>query len=91
MNRLPETRLANTLSLFFRALEVNCILEAIGPEVAACHADSVKVSHVLRALAAPTEWAKGTLRLTTGRMTTAQEIDRAVAVIVAAVHEFRKI
>lgn len=91
MNRLPETRLANTLSLFFRALEVNCIPEAIGPEVAACHADSVKISHVLRAVEVPMHWAKGTLWLTTGRMTTAPEVDRAAAVIVAAVQEFRKI
>jgi len=38
----------------------------------------------------PTEWAKGTLRLTTGRMTTAQEVDRAAAVIVAAVQDIRR-
>jgi cysteine sulfinate desulfinase/cysteine desulfurase-like protein len=39
----------------------------------------------------PTGWAKGTLRLTTGRMTTPEEVDRAAAVIVAAVREFREI
>jgi cysteine desulfurase len=38
-------------------------------------------------MAVPVEWAKGTLRLTTGRMTTAAEIDRAAAVIVKAVRE----
>jgi cysteine desulfurase len=36
-------------------------------------------------MAVPEEWAKGTLRLTTGRMTTSAEIDRAAEVIVKAV------
>jgi cysteine desulfurase len=33
----------------------------------------------------PLDWAKGTLRLTTGRHTTADDIDRAVQVISEAV------
>jgi cysteine desulfurase len=37
----------------------------------------------------PLEWAKGTLRLTTGRMTTAADIDKAVQVICAAAKKFR--
>jgi cysteine desulfurase len=41
----------------------------------------VKVSAVLEAMNVPLEWAQGTLRLTTGRMTTAADIDRAVRVI----------
>ncbi|HSM90577.1 MAG TPA: aminotransferase class V-fold PLP-dependent enzyme, partial [Desulfobacterales bacterium] len=81
LNGHPAKRLPNTLSLSFRDLEANRLLEAIGLEVAAsagaaCHADSVEISHVLRAMGVPVEWAKGTLRLTTGRMTTAAEIDR---------------
>jgi len=94
LNGHPEMRLPNTLSLSFRGLEANRILEAIGLEVAAsagaaCHADSVEISHVLKAMAVPVEWAKGTLRLTTGRMTTTDEIDRAADVIVRAVKAMR--
>jgi cysteine desulfurase len=94
LNGHPEMRLPNTLSLSFRDLEANRILEAIGLEVAAsagaaCHADSVEISHVLKAMAVPEEWAKGTLRLTTGRMTTTTEIDRAADVIIKAVIEMR--
>jgi cysteine desulfurase len=37
----------------------------------------------------PLEWAKGTVRLTTGRMTTAAEIDTAVKVICAAVKQMK--
>jgi cysteine desulfurase len=96
LNGHPLKRLPNTLSLSFRGLEANRLLEAIGMEVAAsagaaCHADSVEISHVLRAMGVPTEWAKGTLRLTTGRMTTAQEVDRAAAVIIEALREIRTI
>jgi cysteine desulfurase len=37
----------------------------------------------------PLEWAKGTLRLTTGRLTTAADIDKAVGVICAAVKKLK--
>jgi cysteine desulfurase len=95
LNGHPEKRLPNTLSLSFRGLEANRILESIGLEVAAsagaaCHADSIEISHVLKAMAVPVEWAKGTLRLTTGRMTTEADIDRAAEVIVKAVGELRE-
>ena len=86
LNGHPEKRLPNTLSISFHDLEANRILEAIGSEIAAsagaaCHADTVEVSHVLKAMGTPIDWAKGTLRLTTGRMTGASDIDRAVEVI----------
>jgi cysteine desulfurase len=95
LNGHPEKRLPNTLSLSFQGIEANRILEAIGQEVAAsagaaCHAHSIKISHVLKAMEVPMDWAKGTLRLTTGRMTTAQEVDRAAAVIVAAVRQIQQ-
>lgn len=95
LNGHPDQRLPNTLSLSFRNLEANRILEVVGLEVAAsagaaCHADNVEISHVLRAMNVPVEWAKGTLRLTTGRMTTAPEIDRAAQVIIEAVAALSK-
>jgi cysteine desulfurase len=95
LNGHAEKRLPNTLSLSFRNMEANRILEAIGMEIAAsagaaCHADSVEISHVLKAMGVPIEWAKGTLRLTTGRMTTAPEIDRAATLIVETVNKIRK-
>jgi cysteine desulfurase len=89
-----ELRLANTCSVSFRDLEANRILDEIGLDVAAsagaaCHADHVEISHVLKAMQVPEQWAKGTLRFTTGRYTTADEIDRALEVIVAAVKRLR--
>lgn len=90
LNGHPEERLPNTASLSFKGLEANRILEEIGLDVAAsagaaCHADTVEISHVLKAMNVPEEWAKGTLRFTTGRMTTENDIARAVEVVSAAV------
>jgi cysteine desulfurase len=94
LNGHPQKRLPNTLSISFLGLEANRILDAIGTEVAAsagaaCHSDMVQISDVLKAINVPLEWAKGTLRLTTGKMTTAADIDKAVQVICAAVKKFR--
>jgi len=90
LNGHPEKRLPNTLSISFHNFEANRILEKIGLEVvasagAACHSDTIEISHVLKAMNVPLDWAKGTLRLTTGRHTTADDIDRAVQVISEAV------
>ena len=94
LNGHPHKRLPNTLNISFLDLEANRILDSIGTEIAAsagaaCHSDRVKVSEVLEAMQVPLDWAKGTLRLTTGRMTTAADIDKAVEIICAAVNKFR--
>ncbi len=90
-----ENRLPNTASVSFLGLEANRILEEIGLQVAAsagaaCHSDQIQISHVLEAMQIPKQWAMGTVRFTTGRMTTADEIDRALEVIVAAVKKLRR-
>jgi len=89
-----QRRLPNTLSLSFYELEANRILEQIGLQVAAsagaaCHSDTIEVSHVLEAMGVPLDWAKGTLRLTTGKMTTEAQIDTAIQVICNAVEKLR--
>ena len=86
-----QHRLPNTLSISFKGQEANRILEDIGLEVAAsagaaCHADSVEVSHVLEAMGIPLEWAQGTLRFSVGRMTTEAEIDETIRVVAEAVN-----
>lgn len=90
LNGHPEKRLPNTLSLSFKNIEATRLLEEIGLEVAvsagaACHSGRVEISHVLKAMQVPEEWAKGTVRFSLGRMTTAEEIDRTVEVVVRAV------
>ncbi len=89
-----QKRLPNTCSASFLGIEANRLLEEIGLEVAAsagaaCHSDRVQISHVLEAMRVPEVWAKGTIRFTTGRFTTAEEIDRALEVIAASVKKLR--
>jgi cysteine desulfurase len=92
LNGHPVKRLPNTLSLSFHDLEADRILEEIGLEIAAsagaaCHSGDVTVSHVLEAMKVPLEWAKGTLRFTTGKMTTEAEIDKAINIVSDAVRD----
>ncbi len=94
LNGHTHHRLPNTLSLSFKGLEANRILEEIGLEVAAsagaaCHSDTVTLSHVLEAMRVPVEWAKGTVRFSTGRMTASEQVDRAITVVVEAVKRLR--
>lgn len=56
---------------------------------AACHSDTVSVSHVLEAMGLDEKWAQGTIRLSTGRMSTADGIDLAVETIAAAVKKLQ--
>ncbi len=94
INGHPEQRLPNTLSISFLGLDAGRLLEEIGLTVAAsagaaCHDSSLEISPVLRALGLGPEWGRGTLRLSTGRMTTAAEIDLAADEIIQAVGRLR--
>ena len=93
LNGHYDQRLPNTLSISFKGREANRILEDIGQEVAAsagaaCHSDTVQISHVLEAMGVPLDWAKGTLRFSVGRMTTKEDIDTTIRVVVEAVANY---
>jgi len=95
LNGHTRQRLPNTLSLSFKDLEADRILDEIGLKVAAsagaaCHSDTVAISYVLETMRVPLEWAKGTLRFSVGKMTTEAEIDEAVAVVAKTVNKLRK-
>lgn len=94
LNGHPASRLPNTVSIAFKGLDAGRILAEINPQVAAspgaaCHSDTVSISHVLQAMQVPLEWAKGTIRFSLGRMTTIEEIDRAIAAVAGAVRKLR--
>jgi len=87
--------LPNTLSVSFKGVAADKVLHLIGQEVAAsagaaCHSDTVEISHVLQAMRIPRDWAKGTVRFSVGRMTTVDQIDRATEVVIAAVKKARE-
>jgi cysteine desulfurase len=84
LNGHPKNRLPNTLSVSFRNIEANKLLTEIDTVAvsagAACHSDSVKVSSVLQAMQVDLEYAMGTIRFSTGKMTTAEEIEKTAAI-----------
>jgi cysteine desulfurase len=65
-------------------------IEVAASAGAACHSGAVEISHVLRAMGILPDWGRGTLRFSTGKMTTHDEIDRATSVVVEAVNRLRK-
>jgi cysteine sulfinate desulfinase/cysteine desulfurase-like protein len=91
INGHPEKRLPNTSSVSFHGVEANAILaelESVAASAgAACHSDRVEVSSVLEAMHVPLEYAIGTLRFSTGRFTTEEEVDLALEEIARAVED----
>ncbi len=90
LNGHPELRLPNTLNVSFRGAAANELLAAVQDRVAAsagsaCHAGSVEISPVLKAMHVPEQWAGGAIRFSTGRMTTESEIEEAVRAVGDAV------
>ena len=81
LNALP-----NTLSIAFNNVEAHTLASVIGKEIylstgSACHADSIEISSVLKAMNVELKVAAATVRISTGKNTTNDEIDRAVEII----------
>ena len=91
LNGHPENRLPNTLSVGIPGIAANKLLDRLDTVAAsagsACHSDSVEISPVLQAMNTPLEQAIGTIRLSTGRSTTEDEIEEAVQLIKKAYRE----
>jgi cysteine desulfurase len=89
----PQQRLPNTLSAAFPECRTDQLLAGLqgvaASAGAACHADTVKVSHVLEAMGVPVKLARGTLRFSVGRFTTVQEVDQALGEIINVVKRLR--
>jgi cysteine desulfurase len=94
VNSDTQRRLPNTLSISIRGVNADELLAAIESDVAAsagaaCHSGEVRISHVLEAMSVPAEWARGTIRLSTGRNTTLEEVRAATSAIAQAVDQLR--
>jgi cysteine desulfurase len=87
LNGHPERRLPNLLNASFVGHVGAELLEKV-PEIAAstgsaCHEGTETQSPVLSAMGVPPEVARGALRLTVGRFTTEDEIDRAAEALLS--------
>lgn len=93
VNGAGAPRLPTTSHVSFLGLDGAALLAAV-PEVvastgSACHAGDAEPSHVLQAIGADAAVARGAVRFSVGRGTTAEEIDRAVQLLVAAATRMR--
>ncbi|NQT65557.1 MAG: cysteine desulfurase [FCB group bacterium] len=86
LNGHPENRLPNTLNVSFLNMDeyfqLSLFLEIAASAGAACRTDMVTFSPVLEAMKVPKEYAKGSIRFSTGKMTTIKEINSAIQKII---------
>jgi len=97
LNGHPLKRLSNNINISFSGIEgESMVLELDFQGIAvstgsACSSRTLEPSHVLIAIGLSHQLAHGSLRITIGRWTTKNEIDRAVKVLTQVVNKLRKI
>jgi cysteine desulfurase len=89
LNGHAELRLPNTLHVTFPGASGRALLQAAADDVAAsvgsaCHSEHAAVSGVLAAMGLDAAHAAGAVRLSLGRTTTGEDIDRAADALIAA-------
>ena len=93
LNGHPEQRLPNTLYLSFPGIRGEEILKEIpglcASTGAACHDQSLTLSHVLEAMGVREEVGMGAIRLSLGRPTTETEVDQAARLLIEKVRKKR--
>ena len=89
-------RLPNTVSVGIKGVSASALLDSLRDEVAAsagaaCHSGeaAASISGVLVAMNVPEAYAVGTLRLSVGRHTSVEDVERGAARIVAAAKKQR--
>lgn len=86
VNGDPAHCLPNTLSIAFDNVEAHTLASIISNDIyistgSACHANSVEISSVLKAMNLDLKTAVGTVRISTGKHTSSEEIETAVKII----------
>jgi cysteine desulfurase len=95
VNAADAPRVPNTTNLRFAGVDAEALLIALDIQGiaasfgAACMSGATEPSHVLLAMGLTSADARSSLRLSLSRLTTAEEIDRAIEVISAAVGRLR--
>jgi cysteine desulfurase len=90
-----DRRLPNTTNMSFRYIEGEAILYHLSDlgiaasSGSACTSGSLEVSHVLRAMGVPAEFAQGSIRFSLSRYTTREEVDYVVENVPVIVNRLR--
>ncbi len=87
-------RLPNTLSVSFPGVSAPQLLDSLGDQLAAsagaaCHGSGGQVSGVMAAMGVPAAIAMGTVRLTVGRFSTADDVERGAGCLTEAAAALR--
>lgn len=90
VNGDPVHCLPNTLSIAFDKVEAHTLASGISNDIymstgSACHANSIQISSVLKAMNTDPKIAAGTIRISTGKHTSSDEIETAVKIISSTV------
>lgn len=95
INCLDEERLSNTTNVSFKGVDGTKLLRYLNTLAvsrgSACTSNQVKPSHVLKAMGVEDELALASLRISTGRNTTSEDIETAVSQIKKAVNQLKTI
>jgi cysteine desulfurase len=97
VNGSTTQRVANTTNVCFDGVDAEALLIALDMQGiaasfgAACQSGATEPSHVLLAMGLTPAEARSSLRLSLSRLTTPEEIDRALGIIPAAVARLRSV
>ena len=85
----PDHRLPNTLSVALPGHDASELLGNLADELAAsagsaCHSGATMISYVLQAMGVEAEIARATIRLSLGRFTTEEDVERGAELILGA-------
>lgn len=87
LNGHSKKRLPGNANLSFKGVSGTALLVLLEEEGiyasagSACSAGSTSLSHVIKALEVPKEYAYGTIRFTMGRETTREQLDKTISVL----------
>lgn len=96
LNGHSKKRLPGNANFSFRGISGTALLVLLEEEGiyasagSACSAGSTSLSHVIKALGVPKEYAYGTIRFTLGRDTTKEELDKTISVLKKSIKILRQ-
>jgi cysteine desulfurase len=97
LNGHPEKRLPNNCNFSFEDVESEALLLRLdlagiaASGGSACTSGSMEPSHVLQAIGLEEKMSKGSIRLTLGRETTAEEIEKTAQILPEIVEDLRRL
>ncbi len=95
LNGSLENRHPGNLNITLPNIDAKAIIGSLQPEIlistgSACTSGETKASHVLKAIGLDTALAENSIRISIGRQTAQQEIDIAIAKIIAAAKTYQE-